>query len=539
MSKSSKSSKSEPIEKPEKPEKSSKSDKSTKSEKPEKNGKSEKSDKKFTKKTVTFNTSTVWPSEVVAAFKLHGKSAFRIETNKKPKTYGEGTRQISVFPKMVNVSTKKDEEEWHPACLEVVNAKTSGWVNGGFDNTEQKADTKKDSKSSKSKSKKAKDDDEEDAGDGDGIKPKIPFARSATFKRQADEGEGEVEEPLGEAMWLMAENFKAIIEDYFKGDRDVYTKIFGGRKKEQFEPFKLYRKFKEETDNKDDIVEIKGVDKIKLEDPYFQVNIRCGKNGELGTGVAFKDITDRSKIKKKGEYFIFPDAKVGGMPLTAKTIGKFITPGSMCSGIIAFDQLKTHSFGFSQPVEIGWQKVSAGDEKSQQVLFVHRVAQEGGKTKMDNKGRNLAMLGTVDIEDASDSEDEKKEAKKKAQKTMAKEARPKDDKGSKKSKKSEKEESESSSKSESGSKSGSKSGSESEESNNDDSDASESSEKKSNKKDSKKDSKKGKESKDNKKEKDTKSKKSKKEEKEEDATESADKSSSGSSASVSDIADDE
>lgn len=84
----------------------------------------------------------------------------------------------------------------------------------------------------------------------------------------------------------------------------------------QFEPFKLYRKYKQDTDDKDAIVEIDGVDKIKLEDPYFQVNVRCGKNGELGAGVSFKDITDKSKIKQKGEYYIFPDAKIGGVLLT-------------------------------------------------------------------------------------------------------------------------------------------------------------------------------------------------------------------------------
>ena len=378
------------------------------------------------------------------------------------------------------------------------------------------------------------------------MKPKIPFAKSTKFTRPSDDGNGEVEEPLGEAMWIMAENYKAIVDDYFKGDRDVYAKIFGGRKKNQFEPFKLYRKYKQDTDDKDAIVEIDGVDKIKLEDPYFQVNVRCGKNGELGAGVSFKDITDKSKIKQKGEYYIFPDAKIGGVLLTPKTIGKFITPGSMCTGIIAFDQLKTHSFGFSQPVEIGWQKVSAADEKSQQVLFVRRVAQEGGKTKMDNKGRTLAMLGTTDVGGGSDSEDEKEEAKKKAQKAMIKESRPADSKKSTKGSKNSKVE-----KSESGSDSGSGSGSEESESNNDDSDASdsaseESSEKKTSKKDSKKDSKSDKkdgkkketkESKSDKKGKDSKS--DKKSKKDDDATESADGSSSGSSASVSDIADDE
>lgn len=546
--KSSKSSKTEKAEKPEKVEKSEKTEKSSKSEKPEKTDKA-----KTTKKTSTFNTSTVWPSQIIAAHKVHGDAMCRIETTKKPKTYGEGTRQISVFQKLVNVSTKKDEEEWHPACIEILNTKTSGWVNGGFENTDQKADTKKDSKSGKSsKSKKAKDDDDEEAeGDGDGeMKPKIPFAKSTKFTRPADEGEGEVEEPLGEAMWLLSEIYQKLVDGYFK-DRDSFTKIFGGRKKNQFSPFKLYRKYKPDTDDKDAIIEIDGVDKIKLEDPYFQVNIRCGKNGDLGAGVSFKDITDKSKIKQKGEYYEFPNAKINGALLTPKTVGKFITPGSMCTGIIAFDQLKTHSFGFSQPVEMGWQKVSAADEKSQQVFFVRRVAQEGGKTKMDNKGRTLAMLGTTEVGGGSDSEDEKEDAKKKAQKAIIKEARSQKDTKKDKGKKGAKEE-----KSGSGSESSSGSGSDDEESNNDDSDASgseESSEKKPKKgketkesKDDKKGSKdkKGKEtketkeSKDDKKGKDSKSKKSKKEEKE-DATESADGSSSGSSASVSDIADDE
>lgn len=108
-----------------------------------------------------------------------------------------------------------------------------------------------------------------------------------------------------------------------------------------------------------------------------------------------------------------------------------------------------------EPVEIGWQKVSVADEKSQQVLFVRRVAQEGGKTKMDNKGRTLAMLGTTDVGGGSDSEDEKGRSKKKAQKTMIKESRPADSKKSTKGSKNSKVE-----KSESGSDSGSGSGSE-------------------------------------------------------------------------------
>ena len=537
--------------------KSEKVSKEKKDSKDSKDSKDKKPEKSTTKKVVTFNSGSVWPSEVLAAYKLHGKKMCRIETGK-PKSYGEGTRKITTYPKKINVSTNSDEEEWHPVNIEFINSPTSGWVSGVFDKADQNSDTK--SKKDLKSKKKSKDDDEEEKDEDGGNKPKIQFAKSTKFMRPDSENDGkEIEEPFGEAIWLLSELFQEIITGYFdEKNREMFKKTFGSRKKEQFNPFKLYRKAKEEDDSKD-IVTVGGVDKIKLEDPYFEVNIRCTKAGEVAT--AIKDITDKTKIKQKGDNFVFPEAKIGGNPLTVKTLGKFITPGSLCTGIISFDQVKTHSFGFSQSIELGWQKLSAADEKAQQVLIVKRVAQEGGQTKMDNKSRTMAMLGTVDVGGAEDSEDEKEEAKKKAQKEMIKSAKnakgaknEKDNKSDKKSK-SKKDESESDSKSE-----------ESEESNNDDSDASDSKSKSEeseeseesdgkskknsknskntkntkNTKNSKKDSKGKEESKkDSKSKKSDKSKKDSKGSKSESSTESADGSSSGSSASVSDIPDDE
>lgn len=518
--------KTEKHEKPEKQEKTEKVEKSAKSEKPEKSEKVSN-----TKKSSVFKISSVWPSEIIKAHKIHGDSMCRIDL-KKQQSYGDGSRQIKVFPKLINVSLKKDEEEWHPVLIELLNTPTAGWIGGVF---EKKDEPEKKSKS-KSKSKKSKDDEDEDGDEDGGMKPKIPFARSTKFIRQEDGKD--VEEPLGEAVWLLSEIFQKMVNNFFEGDRDVFKKTFGDRKKIQFSPFQLYRKYNDETDNKDDMVVIDGREKIKTEDPTFNVNVRCDKAGNVA--VIFKDVTDKSKIRKKGNDIIFPTATVGGNPLTVKTIGKFITPGSLCSGVIKFDQLKVHSFGFSQPFDISWRKLSDSDDKAVQSLYIKRIAQEGGKPKMDSTSMTMAMLGTVDIEEGDDSEEEKKKAKKKAQQEMVKKA----------NKKTSKSESKSESESGSGSGSGSESGSGSA---NDDSDASEdsgeeSSEKKP-KKDAKKDSKKDSKEKETKKdakekdskknskekdskEKDTKNKKdSKKSKKDESSTESAD----GSSADLSDL----
>lgn len=440
------------------------SEKSKKNGKSTKDSKDSKDSKKSNKKTTTFSTSSVWPSQIMAAHKVHGDSMCRIEF-KKPRSYGEGTKRITTYPKMINVSTDKDVEELHPPIIEIINAKTAGWVSGNF---EKKVDAKADSKGKKDKSKKKENDDEDK--EGDGMKPKIPFAKSTTFIRMEDGKE--VVEPLGEAVWLLSEIFQKIVQSYFD-DRELFKKTFpSGLTKKQFSPFQLYRKYNEETDDKSKIKEIDGKEKVPLDDPIFSINVRC-KAGELGQGVIFKDVTDKTKIRKKGEHFIFPDATIGGEPINVKNIGKFITPGSLCTGTFAFDQLKTHSFGFSQPFEIGWTKVASADEKAQQVMFVRRVAQEAGKTKMDNKDLTLAMLGTTDVGD--DSDEEKETAKKRAQKNMIKDSKlaSKESKESKKSRESkESEESQSESKSEG-------SGESSEKSQNDDSDVSDDKSKKS------------------------------------------------------------
>lgn len=338
-----------------------------------------------------FNPATIWPSQVLSSYKKLGDDMFVVNWDK-PKTYGD-THPVKTFGKLVKIINDKGETELRPVSLEVVNVATNGWVPGSFDDTNS---SKKEGKKSKSKSKKGSDDD----NDGD-YSPKLPFVRSTTFERPDEDGKM-VTEPLGEACWILRKGFMKAIETQIKltkSDKDKYGGFWNGPRK-VMEPFKLYRKYnKDAGDKKKDIVEIDEEDMIAYEDPIFKVNIDVNKK----TNYVSAYIVDVSKIRRKGKEFTAPEAEYQHDKLTKQTVGKFISKGSLCSGIITFDTIKSHSFGISQPFEIGWKKLNE-DEKGKRVLYVKRRAASGLATKMSKEQAMMAMLAGQ-VPEGSDGEE--------------------------------------------------------------------------------------------------------------------------------------
>lgn len=370
----------------------------------------------------TFNMSTVWPNQVIAAHKVKGDAIGRIAWDK-PKDYGDKFT-VRSWSKYIDISVDKNTVEIHPACIEVLNVASEGWMGSDKYRDNDKFKNSKTKKSKKSKKKKGSDS-EGDDDEGDGWDPKIPFKRSTTFTRKGENGE-DIVEHLGECMWILRNVFNALIQERIKmvrADKEKYAGEFLG-KRSNIDPFKEYRPYNSKYDKNVETIEIDDEEMVKIEDPVFKVGVSYNKKtGDLQ--VVIKDVL---KAKKKKGVILIPDATLDGIPLTKGNVGDFISKGSLVTGTMTFDTVKSHKFGLSQPFEIGWRKVNPDDEKSRRILYVKRRTTGGVQTKMNRADQMAAMLeGEVA---ASSSEDEdgsepdtnnsqkRTDAKTKAQKEM-------------------------------------------------------------------------------------------------------------------------
>jgi hypothetical protein len=347
-----------------------------------------------------WSIATVWPNEIIAAYKVKGKNIGRIRWEK-PNDYGE-QHTVRTWSKSIDISTDPNIVELHPVSVEVMNLPTAGWVSGSYEGENTKVNKKGDD-------------------DNSTIKPTIPLTRESTFIRRDTETGEEVIEKLGEAMWILREVFQAIIDDKLDNAKaNGELKMFMGKRK-NIDPFSLYRPYNAKEDGDKEVITIDDEDKVERDVPVFKVNVSFDKN----TNYITANIRDLSKAKKKQDgSVIIPAAKYNGDNLTRTTIGKFMPKGSLISGIITFSDVKSHKFGLSQPFDIGFKKAHPDDEKGQRLLYVKPNKSEGVKSKLTQDQYNMQMLGdNVPEDNGDDSEDEysknskanKKAAKKNAQ----------------------------------------------------------------------------------------------------------------------------
>lgn len=347
-----------------------------------------------------WSIATVWPNEIIAAYKVKGKNIGRIRWEK-PNDYGE-QHTVRTWSKSIDISTDPNVVELHPVSVEVMNLPTAGWVSGSYEGENTKVNKKGDD-------------------DNSTIKPTIPLTRESTFIRRDTETGEEVIEKLGEAMWILREVFQAIIDDKLDNAKaNGELKMFMGKRK-NIDPFSLYRPYNAKEDGDKEVITIDDEDKVERDVPVFKVNVSFDKN----TNYITANIRDLSKAKKKQDgSVIIPAAKYNGDNLTRTTIGKFMPKGSLISGIITFSDVKSHKFGLSQPFDIGFKKAHPDDEKGQRLLYVKPNKSEGVKSKLTQDQYNMQMLGdNVPEDNGDDSEDEysknskanKKAAKKNAQ----------------------------------------------------------------------------------------------------------------------------
>ena len=225
----------------------------------------------------TWEPSTIYPNEVIAAYEVKGNAIGRIGWDRS-KEYGDKNK-VRTFPKSVDTSTDKNKVELHPVSIEVLNVPSSGWIAGSFESKDGNEDTDYD--------------------------PKIPFDRTTTFTRKAREGEDgeEVVERLGEAMWILRKVFAALIQEKLEeiGEDDDEDILNGPDK--NIDPFSTHRRYNKDKDDKQKMEKIDGEKKIKRETPIWKVGISYNKKTEELTTV----VKDLGKAKRNNKGVIHKD----------------------------------------------------------------------------------------------------------------------------------------------------------------------------------------------------------------------------------------
>lgn len=332
---------------------------------------------KNTKNTLELDYTNLYPTEIVASYKVNGNDMIYIDWKKPGDKYGKG---LSVTPYTRFI--KDVDGKYHRCNTELVSYVMPYGVYLPEETAKSDKSSKKDNDTDQSK------------------KITVSVPRSATYTRINKE-KVEIVEPLGEAIWCidqasMSQVNKAIKKSE-KGEEGMPTFI----NEEVCSMFQTHRNFNEE-DKKNGVVpeKIGKSKKVPLTDPIARIELNFNKDtGE--SYINFKDLRNARRRKGKDGKMenVFPDATVDDVPINNKNVDQYLTKGSKLTGIVRADQIKVHNLGISSGMQFGAQMFTKDKKPICNVFVYHEDVQKSSTSRMDEEERNLNILNGMDIPD--------------------------------------------------------------------------------------------------------------------------------------------